>query len=120
MKVAFALPTTPTSKVIYTQRKFMGQPCTPYLTSALIATPKSNDELVCVMLSRQVGQSDIKGIEPVKPRQDLDRPHPASHRLVKYVALTSCLALACILCGCASAKPQHINFDRAETLSRIC
>ena len=94
MKQAFALPNTPTSRVTYTQRKFMGNPCVPYATSAVIKTPKSNDDLLMVMLARQVGQSDINGIEGIEPPKEFQRGHPAQHRLTKYASLaTACLFL---------------------------
>jgi hypothetical protein len=67
----------------------MGQPCTPYLTSAVIRTPQSNDELLITFLARQVGQSDIKGITGIEPQGELQRGHPAQHRLVKYQSLSS-------------------------------
>lgn len=89
MKQAFALPITPTSRVNYTQRRFLGNPCVPYATSAVIKTPKSNDELLMVMLARQVGQSDINSIEGIVPLKEFQRGHPAQHRLVKYQSLSS-------------------------------
>ena len=89
MKQAFALPITPTSRVNYTQRRFLGNPCVPYATSAVIKTPKSTDELLMVMLARQVGPSDINGIEGIEPPREFQRGHPAQHRLVKYQSLSS-------------------------------
>ena len=84
MKPAFTLPNTPTSRVSYVQRRFLGQPCTPYLTATIIPTPRDNDGLIVVMLSRSVGQSDIRSVQPVQPRQDVTHTHPALHGVAKY------------------------------------
>ena len=98
MKQSFALPITPTSRVNYVQRKFLGNPCVPYATSAVIKTPKSNDELLITMLARKVGQTDIIGIEGIEPPKEFHRGHPAQPRLVKYASLATCvLALLVII-----------------------
>jgi hypothetical protein len=86
MKQAFALPNTPTSRVNYTQRRFMGNPCVPYATSAVIKTPQSNDQLFDVMRARQIGPSDIQGIMGIEPPREFQRGHPA-HRLTEYLKL---------------------------------
>ena len=91
MKQAFAFPNTPTSRVTYTQRKFMGNPCVPYATSAVIQTPKSNDQFLDVMRARQVGPSDIQGITGIEPPKEFQRGHPAQHRLAKYATIATCL-----------------------------
>jgi hypothetical protein len=83
MKQAFTLPSTPTSRVTYTQRKFMGNPCVPYATSTVIKTPRDNDELILTMLSRQIGQSDIQGIVGIEPPQPIQR-HYAAHKAARY------------------------------------
>jgi len=85
MKQAFTLPTTPTSRVTYTQRKFLGQPCTPYLTAAVIPTPTSNDQFLDVMRARQVGPSDIQGIQGIEPPKEFQR-HYAEHKAARYVS----------------------------------
>lgn len=79
MKLAFAIPETPTIKVIYTK-------CgTNY--SAVIPNPKSTDGLVIAMLNtRQVGVSQITKLEPIQPRQEVYHAHPAAHRLTKYAS----------------------------------
>jgi hypothetical protein len=84
MKLAFTLPETPTIKVIYSKGG------TNY--SAVIPNPQSTDSLLCTMLDKQVGASQIVRLEPIQPRQELHRGHPAQHRMAKYVALTACVA----------------------------
>lgn len=86
MKQAFTLPNTPTSRVTYLQRKFMGNLCVPYMTSAVIQTPKSNDELLITMLARQVGQTDIKDIQGIEPPKEFQRGHPAHRAFVRYAS----------------------------------
>lgn len=76
MKLEFKLPETPTCKVIYERDG------TKY--SATIPTPSNADGVVSVMLARQVGVSQIRGIEPIHPLQPLRRGHPADHQMVKY------------------------------------
>ena len=98
MKAAFTLPNTPTSRVTYTQRKFMGNPCVPYATSAVIPTPKSNDQLFDVMHARQIGPSDIQGITGIEPPKEFQRGHPAQHRLAQYATIAvSVLVMALTL-----------------------
>jgi hypothetical protein len=76
MKVAFAIPETPTIRVIYTKSG------TNY--AGIIANPKSTDGLVAAMLTRQVGVSQIVRLEPIQPRQEFHRGHPAAQRLARY------------------------------------
>ena len=79
MKVAFAIPETPTIRVIYTKGG------TNY--SAVIPNPKSTDGLVVAMLNtRLVGVSQITKLEPIQHRQEFHRGHPAHNRLAKYAS----------------------------------
>jgi len=83
MKQAFALPTTPTSRVTYIQRHFQGNPCVPYMTSAIITTPKSNDHFFDVMRARQTGPTDIKSIVGIEPPREFQRQY-AEHKAARY------------------------------------
>jgi hypothetical protein len=83
MKIAFTLPETPTIKVIYTKSG------TTY--SAVIPNPHNADTLLCTMLARQVGSSQIVRLEPIQPPREVQRGHPAQHRLAKYASLTACV-----------------------------
>lgn len=76
MKLAFAIPETPTIKVIYTKNG------TQY--GGVITNPKSTDGLVAAMLTRQVGVSQIVRLEPIQPRQEFHRGHPAAQRMARY------------------------------------
>jgi hypothetical protein len=82
----------------------------PYATSAVIKTPKSNDELLIVMLARQIGQSDINAIEGIEPQKEFQRGHPAQHRLVKYASL----AAACVLFLVILEKPVELPASSIE------
>lgn len=79
MKVAFELPSTPFCKVLYHRGNV--------LQSATIETPSNSDGLISTMLARQVGVSQIKAIEPVRPSQPLRRGNPADHQLAKYASV---------------------------------
>lgn len=76
MKTAFALPSTPTCKITYTRGG-----CN---YGATVTTPTDMDGLAKLMAQRNVDLSAIKAIEPIKPRVELHRGHPAaqSHRPV--------------------------------------
>ena len=78
----FDLPETPKCKVMYIKDTV--------LYSTVITTPHSNDELQRVMLTRQVGMSQVQGLEPIQPPRELHRPHPAQHRMVQYAASAEC------------------------------
>ena len=78
MKVAFAIPETPTIRVIYTKSG------TNY--AGVITNPKSTNNLVAAMLTRQVEVSQIVRLEPIQPRQEFHRGHPAHNRLDKYAS----------------------------------
>jgi hypothetical protein len=101
MKLAFAIPQTETIKVIYNKGG------TTY--SATIRNPHSVDGLLCTMLDRQVDSSQIVRLEPVQPRGDFDRGHPAQHRLTKYVAMT-----ACVLCLLTFTAPVELPASSIE------
>ena len=102
MKLAFTLPETPTLKVIYTKGG------TNY--SAVIPNPHTTDGLLMAMLkTRQVGASQITKLEPVQPRGDFDRGHPAAHRMAKYVAMT-----ACVLCLLTFTVPVELPASSIE------
>jgi hypothetical protein len=78
MKVAFAIPETPMIRVIYTKNG------TNY--AAVIANPKGTDGLVAAMLTRQAGVSQIVRLEPIQPRQEFHRGHPAAHNMARYAS----------------------------------
>ncbi len=75
----FALPSTPNCKVIYTRDG------TTY--SAAIPTPADNFELQSKMLERHVGISQVVRVDAVQPPRDLNRGHPAHHRIVQYATI---------------------------------
>jgi len=88
MKLAFTLPETPTLRVIYTRGG------TNY--SATIPNPRTADGLLATMLARHVGSSQIVRLEPIQPRGDFERGHPAAARWAKYAAMTACLCFILI------------------------
>ena len=59
MKQAFALPTTPTCRVVYEDKGVK--------YGAVIVTPHSNDELQLAMLAKKVGMGQVKYVEPIVP-----------------------------------------------------
>lgn len=68
MKIVFAIPTTPKTRVEYIKGG------TKY--AAVIDTPSSADGLINAMLIRQVGMSQVKSVEPIQPRGDFQWGHP--------------------------------------------
>lgn len=67
MKATFNIPNTPTVKVNYEQKMFLGEPCVPYVTSTVIKNPRTADGIIMAMLAKKVGASDIKGVEGITP-----------------------------------------------------
>lgn len=80
MKTEFVFPTTVKCRIIYTRDG------TTY--AALVPTPKSKDELVAVMLTRQVGISQVTKIEPVVSHVKPEGHHPAHRKVAQYTAMT--------------------------------
>jgi hypothetical protein len=101
MKQAFAIPETPTLRVIYTKGG------TNY--SAVIPNPHTADGLLTTMLTRHVGSSQIVRLEPIQPRGDFERGHPAAGRWAKYAAMT-----ACVLCLITFTAPVELPASSIE------
>ncbi len=74
----FNIPGTPTCKVVYDRDGAT-------YSGVLNPTPKDNNELQRRMLDRKVGMSQVKGIEPIWPQKELQRNHPAQHKLAQYM-----------------------------------
>ena len=79
MKTQFALPTTPTCKVIYIRdgvTYFVG-----------MKTPTCQATLQQEMLNRKVGMSQVLRVEPIHPPQTPQRGHPAQHQMARYMSI---------------------------------
>ena len=79
MQVKFNLPATRTCKVVYVRNGVTYQ--------SIITTPRSNDELQQIMLTRKVGVSQIQTVEPIEGLKPFVRTHPAAHRMAQYQTL---------------------------------
>ena len=85
----FTLPSTPTCRVEYEVRHFgpNREPVQPYMTFAIIPTPKSTGELQTVMLGKHVGLSQVKNVVPVEPSREFRHSHPAAKTFAKYATV---------------------------------
>jgi hypothetical protein len=82
MKQAIILPNTPMCKVVYTHDG------TNY--GAIMPTPKDADDLRIAMLSRPqpVSAKQLVRVEPVQPRGEIHRGHPAAHNIARYATVS--------------------------------
>lgn len=69
-------PNTPSTRVFYNRDGVQ------YHT--VIQTPASYSDFQQKLLARQIGVSQVMRFEPVQPRQDLHRTHPAHNHLTRY------------------------------------
>lgn len=78
MKNAFVLPSTPMCKVVFTRDGVT--------YGAVMKTPKDIEDLRIAMQTRPqpVSAKQVVRIEPVQPRQEMHRGHPAAHNIARY------------------------------------
>ncbi len=74
----FDLPATPTCRVVYIKDGVT--------YAGVIQTPSDNHQLQAVMLGRKVGMSQVERVEPIQPVKEIQRGHPAQHRIAEYMS----------------------------------
>lgn len=73
-------PNTPSTRVFYIRDGVN--------YSTVIQTPLSHSDFQQKLLTRRIGLNQVMKFEPVQPRQDLHRPHPANNHLARYASMS--------------------------------
>lgn len=76
---SLSFPPTATCRVVYVKGGVT--------YAGIMPTPKTQVELLRAMSARQATVDSVQRIEPVAPRPDQIRSHPAQHRMVQYASM---------------------------------